>query len=43
MKKLINSIQNKEDKVLAIGLTIAAIAIVTVTLLTAVINAGTIS
>ena len=43
MRNLFKSIQNKQDKCLAIGLTIAAIAIVTVTLLTAIINAGTIS
>ena len=43
MKKLIKSIQSKEDRNLAIGLAVAAVAIITVTLLTAVINTGTIS
>ena len=43
MKNLFKSIQSKQDKCLAIGLTIAALAIITITIVTAIINAGTIS
>lgn len=43
MKNLIKSIETKQDKALAIGMTISALAIIAITILTTIINTGTIS